>query len=149
MGLAADETNWGEIRVGSNRRVKLESHDSRITADAGLRPFEAIDDAPALTETAAATLSDVRIGKNGRHSIAAQLPQPEFGRMAGYADVNDAGRLTKAPEIRWLIGERAITNQKDSASHSLAAEADAMSHLACQLQTDQIIENSGHKAASS
>ncbi len=37
-------------------------------------------------------LADPRTGRNGRHSLIAQLRQSVFGRLAGYEDVNDADR---------------------------------------------------------
>ena len=45
---------------------------------------------------AAEVLADTRTGRNGRHSLIAQLRQSVFGRLAGYEDVNDADRLRTA-----------------------------------------------------
>jgi DDE family transposase len=75
-----------------------------------------LDDALKLTDTAASTLADARIGKNGRHRLAGLLRQPVFGRLAGYKDVNDADRLCHDPAMRWVVGDRAITGFAASAS---------------------------------
>ena len=58
----------------------------------------------------------MRTGKNGRHRLAGLLRQSVFGRLAGYEDVNDADRLCRAPAIRWVVGDRAITGAAASAS---------------------------------
>ena len=60
---------------------------------------------------AAEVLADPRTGRNGRHSLIAQLRQSVFGRLAGYEDVNDADRLGRDPVIRWIVGGRAVTAQ--------------------------------------
>ena len=36
--------------------------------------------------------------------------------MAGYEDVNDAGRLCRDPAMRWVVGDRAISGSAASAS---------------------------------
>lgn len=69
MEFSVGETDFGDIRVGFDRRLKLEFHGSRITSGAGLLPFRDLDDALDLTEIAVAALSDVLTGKNGRHSL--------------------------------------------------------------------------------
>jgi hypothetical protein len=47
---------------------------------------------------------------NGCHSLVAQFRQSLFGRLAGYADVNGADRLTYEPAMR-LVGGRAVMGQ--------------------------------------
>src|SRR5438876_8049709 len=92
------------LRVAFDRRLKLEFHGATVTSDAGLLAFRELDDALGLTEMAAEVLADTRTGRNGRHSLIAQLRQAVFGRLAGYEDVNDAERLGRDPAIRWVIG---------------------------------------------
>jgi hypothetical protein len=58
-----------------------------------------LDDTLGLTDTCADTLADARTGKNGRHRLAGLLRQSVFGRLAGYEDVNDAGRLYRDPAM--------------------------------------------------
>jgi hypothetical protein len=36
------------------------------------------------------------------------LRQSVFGRLAGYENVNDAGRLCRDPAMRWVVGDREI-----------------------------------------
>ena len=126
MKLPAGETELGDIRVGFDRRVKLEFHGSHITSDAGLLPFRDLDDALGLTEIAATALSDIRTGKNGRHSLIAQFRQSLFGRVAGYEDVNDADRLAKDPAMRWIVGGRAIANHAASTSQMARFETEVL-----------------------
>jgi hypothetical protein len=59
-------------------------------------------------------LTDTRTGKNGRHSLIAQLRQSVFGRLAGYQDVNDADQLGCDPAMRWVVGGRAVMAQAAS-----------------------------------
>jgi hypothetical protein len=61
------------------------------------------------TDTGTETLADARTSKNGRHWLTGLLPQSVFGRLAGYEDVNDAGRLCRDPAMRWVVGDRAVT----------------------------------------
>ena len=126
MQLPAGETELGDIRVGFDRRLKLEFHGSHITSDAGLLPFRDLDDALGLTEIAATALSDIRTGKNGRHSLIAQFRQSLFGRVAGYEDVNDADRLAKDPAMRWIVGGRAIANHAASTSQMARFETEVL-----------------------
>ena len=63
-------------------------------------PYRELDDALGLTDTGADTLADARTGKNGRLRLAGLLRQSEFGRLAGYEDVNDAERLYRDPPMR-------------------------------------------------
>src|ERR671932_210983 len=110
------EARGVDLRVAFDRRLKLEFHGSRITSDAGLLAFRELDAALGLSEMAAELLSDTRTGQNSRHTLIAQFRQSEFGRLAGYEDVNDADRLTDDPAMRWIVGGRAVTGQVASTS---------------------------------
>src|SRR6059058_2883023 len=79
-----------------------------------------------LTAMAAEVLADPRTGRNGRHSLIAQLRRSVFGRLAGYEDVNDADRLGRDPAIRWIVGGRAVTEYAASTSQMGRFETSAM-----------------------
>ena len=110
----AGEAEGSGLRVAFDRRLKLEFHGATVTSDAGLLAFRELDDALGLTALAAEVLADPRTGRNGRHSLIAQLRQSVFGRLAGYEDVNDADRLGRDPAMRWIVGGRAVTDQAAS-----------------------------------
>ena len=101
MGEATGEAEGSGLRVAFDRRLKLEFHGATVTSDAGLLALRELDDALGLTALAADLLTDPRTGKNGRHTLLAQLRQAVFGRLAGYEDVNDADRLGRDPAMRW------------------------------------------------
>ena len=100
MRKSTGEDRKPNLRVVFDRRVKLEFLGSRVTSDAGLLAFRDLDEALGLTEMADDVLIDTRTGRNGRHSLTAQLRQAVFGRLAGYEGVNDADRLGRDPAMR-------------------------------------------------
>ncbi len=126
MGSMAGEDDRGALRVGFDRRLKLEFHGSRLTSDAGLLAFRELDEALGLTDLAGDALTDSRTGRNGRHSLVALLRQSVFGRLAGYEDVNDADRLGQDPAMRWIVGGKAVIRQAASASQMGRFETDLL-----------------------
>jgi hypothetical protein len=90
MAHPTGEAIEGSLGVDFDRRLKLEFHGSRITADAGLLAYRELDDALGLSAMAGEVLADARTGRNGRHALVGLLRQSVFGRLAGYEDVNDA-----------------------------------------------------------
>ncbi len=87
------------LRVGFDRRLKLEFHGSKITTDAGLLAYRELDEVLGLTDPTGAALSDLRRGKNTRHLLMGLLRQSVYGRLAGYEDVNNAERLSCDPAM--------------------------------------------------
>ncbi len=112
----AGESRKPHLRVGFDRRLKLEFHGSKVTSDAGFLAYRELDDALGLTEVAGGFFQDSRTGKNGRHEMVGQFRQSVFGRLGGYEDVNDADRLGRDPAMRWIIGGHAVSKQAASTS---------------------------------
>jgi hypothetical protein len=99
-----------------DHQLKLEFHGSTVTSDAGLLAYRELDDAFALTFTAATGLHDTRTGQNTQNSLLALLRESIYSRLAGYEDVNDAERLCLDPALRPVVGGRAKDNTATSTS---------------------------------
>ena len=108
MGDPTGEADNGALRLDFDRRLLLQFRGSTITSDAGLLAYGELDDTLRLTDTGADRLADAPTSKNGCPRLAGLLRQSQFGRLAGYEDVNDAERLYHDPAMRW-VGDRAIT----------------------------------------
>ena len=116
MEHPAGDSDDGPLRVDFDRRLKLEFHGSRITSDAGLLAYRDLDDALGLTDLAGGVLSECRRGRNTRHLLTGLLRQSVFGRLAGYEDVNDAGRLAHDPAMRAVIDRGGLDRRAASTS---------------------------------
>ena len=72
------------LRVHFDRQVKLEFHGARLSSDAGLLVYRALDEALGLTAGLNDLIVDTRTGKNIQHSVTALLRQSVYGRIRGY-----------------------------------------------------------------
>lgn len=72
MADATGETNE-PLRVAFDRRIELEFHGARNTADGGLLTYRKLDDVLGLTAMAASALGEGRRGKNIRHRLLGLL----------------------------------------------------------------------------
>ena len=116
MANPAGELNDEALRLDFDRRLMLQFRGSVVTSDAGLLAYRELDDALGLSAMTSERLADARTGKNGHHALVGMLRQAVFGRLAGYEDVNDAGRLRHDPAIRWIVGGKAASGVAASAS---------------------------------
>jgi hypothetical protein len=105
-GNATGESISAPLRVDFDRRLKLQFHGAKLSSDGGLMVFRELDEALGLTKMASWILRDSRTGRNARHNLVAMFRQSVFGRLAGYEDVNDAGRLARDPVMRLISGQR-------------------------------------------
>ena len=105
-GSTAGESISAPLQVDFDRRLKLQFHGARLSSDGGLLLFRELDDALGLSAMASWMLRDSRTGRNSRHNLLAMFRQSVFGRLAGYEDVNDAGRLAHDPVMRFISGQR-------------------------------------------
>ncbi len=113
----AGDSRKHPLRVGFDRRLKLEFLGSKITSDAGLVAYRELDGVLGLTDLGGAALSDLRRGKNTRHLLTGLLRQSVFGRLAGYEDVNDAERLSRDPVMRAIVDGKGLDRRAASTSH--------------------------------
>src|ERR687890_1933406 len=104
------------LRVAFDRRIKLEFHGAKITSDGGLLAYRELDDALGLTAMGVSALAEGRRGRNIRHRLLGLLRQAVYGRLAGYEDVNDAGRLARDPVMRAIVGREGMDRPAASTS---------------------------------
>ena len=116
MANAKGESREPPLRLGFDRRIKLEFHGARISSDGGLLAYRELDDVLGLTDLAATVLGDGRRGRNIRHKLPSLVRQSVLGRLAGYEDVNDAERLARDPVMRAIVGRDGL--ERDAASSS-------------------------------
>ena len=86
-----------------NGLLKVAFQGSRVTSDAGLLLVRELDERLGLEALISEYLNDSRQGLNTQFSLADLLRQSVYSRLAGYADLNDAVRVSADPTFR-LIG---------------------------------------------
>ena len=65
----------GGVRLGFDRRVRLEFHGSKISSDGGLLLYRELDEVLSLHDMAGGLLKDVRKGRNCVHTLVGLLRQ--------------------------------------------------------------------------
>ena len=125
-GVVTGETISAPLQVRFDRRLKLQFHGAKLSSDGGLIVFRELDDALGLTEMASWELRDTRTGKNSRHNLPAMFRQSVFRRLAGYEDVNDAGRLARDPVMRAITGRKDFDRPSASESQMGRFETDTL-----------------------
>jgi hypothetical protein len=68
-----------------------------VISDGGLILLRELDERLDLSALIERHLTDSRRGKNMQLSLADLLRQSIYSRLAGYEDVNDAGRISQDP----------------------------------------------------
>jgi hypothetical protein len=94
------------FQLSFNASLKTYFQGSRVTSDGGLIPVRELDERLGFGELIAQRLTDSRRGKNTQLPLADLLRQSVYSRIAGYADVNDAERLSQDPTSRPIGSEK-------------------------------------------
>ena len=106
------EARKDALRLGFDRRLKLEFHGIKITSDAGLLAYRELDEALGPTSAIESELCDIGTGKNTQHGLTALLRQSIRSRLVGYDDTDDVERLAVDPAIRRVAGRVVAQNAK-------------------------------------
>jgi hypothetical protein len=101
------ETQNRPFQLSFNSSLKVDFQGSRVTSDGGLVLVRELDERLGLSVLIERHLIDSRRGKNVQLPLSDLLRQSVYSRLAGYADVNDAERLSQDPTFR-LIGSKKI-----------------------------------------
>jgi hypothetical protein len=117
------------MKLGFDGGIKIEFHGAKVTSDGGLLVYRDLDDALGLFDSVSANFKDNRTGRNIRHAMPTLLRQSIYSRLAGYEDVNDAGRLSVDPVMR------AITGKNDNGKQ--AASANTMGRFETEIMTQR------------
>ena len=97
------ELHLEPFQFAFNGFLKVAFQGSRITSDAGLLLVRELDERLGLATLISEHLSDSRQGLNTQFGLVDLLRQSVYSRLAGYEDLNDAGRVSADPTFR-LIG---------------------------------------------
>ena len=123
------------FQLSFNPSLKVDFQGSRVTSDGGLLLVRELDERLGLSELIAKHLTDSR-GKNTQLPMADLLRQAVYSRLAGYEDVNDAGRLAQDPTFRLMGSERiwergaALTSRLQSFETVLLTQEENLAGLA-------------------
>lgn len=96
------ELHHGPFQLTFNGFLKVAFQGSRVTSDAGLLLVRELDERLGLESIIAEHLNDSRQGLNTQFRLTDLLRQSVYSRLAGYEDLNDAGRLSTDPTFRMI-----------------------------------------------
>jgi hypothetical protein len=107
--MPADSTRQSVLFPGLFDRQLVAKFDQQHgSSDGGAVLLAACDRKLGLTEQLAACIEDRREPGKVRHAIEEILQQRVFGIACGYADGNDAARLSEDPVHKLLVGREAL-----------------------------------------
>jgi len=124
------------FQLSFNASLKVDFRGSRVTSDGGLILVRELDERLGLGDLIAEHLSDSRRGKNTQLPLADLFRQSVYSRIAGYEDVNDAGRLSQDPTFRLIGSEKtwdrgaALTSRVQAFETEMLAEEENFAGLA-------------------
>jgi len=101
-GGVTGESISSPLKVGFDRRLKLQFHGAKLSSEGGLIVFRELDDALGLTEMASWELRDNRTGKNSRHNLLAMMTD----RRSILADEFRASRAAICHVFTWTKRSR-------------------------------------------
>ena len=107
--MANITTKQGVLFKGLSKKVVVARFDqAHASSEGGALFLKACDERLKLSETLAACLQDKRQQIKVSHSIQEMFQQRMFSIACGYADTNDAARLSSDPILKLLTGRDAI-----------------------------------------
>ena len=102
-------TKQGVLFKGLSKKVVVARFDqAHASSEGGALLLKACDERLKLSETLAACLQDKRQQIKVSHSIQEMFQQRMFSIACGYADTNDAARLSSDPILKLITGRDAI-----------------------------------------
>ena len=101
------ETQNQPFQLSFNPSLTVDFQGSRVTSDSGLLLVRELDERLGLNQLIEEHLTEGRRGKNTQLPLPDLLRQSLYSRLAGYADLNDAERLSQDSTFR-LIGSAKI-----------------------------------------
>ena len=108
--MSDDTSKQGVLFKGLLRRPVLARFDhSHSSSNGGAVLLKALDDGLGLSESLGSCLADGRQASKVRHSILDLLRQRVFAIACGYADGNDAARLSADPAMKLLVGRDPVS----------------------------------------
>jgi hypothetical protein len=93
------------FQLSFNDFLNVDFQGSRVTSDGGLLLVRELDEPLGLGKLIDEHLRDSRLESNKKFPPADLVRQSVYSRLAGYEDLNDAGRVCADPTFR-LIGSK-------------------------------------------